>query len=89
MKRSMNDILACPMDKHYPLELLEVESRGDEVKEGVLYCTKCGRYYPIMDEIPVMLPDELRDRQRDLDFLGRWKARLPDKVLSQGNPWHL
>lgn len=85
----MNDILACPIDKHYPLELLEIESQGEEVKEGVLYCGKCSRYYPIIDEIPVMLPDELRDRQRDLDFLGRWKARLPDKVLSQGNPWHL
>lgn len=89
MKRSMLDILACPIDKHYPLELVEVEVREEEVKEGALVCSKCSRYYPIIDDIPVMLPDELRDRQRDIDFLEKWKGRLPDKVLKQGNPWHL
>ncbi|MGI0019026.1 MAG: Trm112 family protein [Nitrososphaera sp.] len=89
MKRSMLDILACPIDKHYPLELVEVEVREEEVKEGALVCSKCSRYYPIIDDIPVMLPDELRDRQRDINFLEKWKGRLPDKVLKQGNPWHL
>ena len=61
----------------------------EEIKEGALVCGKCGRYYPIIDDIPVMLPDELRDRQRDINFLEKWKDRLPDKVLKQGNPWHL
>jgi uncharacterized protein YbaR (Trm112 family) len=85
----MLDILACPIDKHYPLELLEFEASGDEVKEGALVCEKCSRYYPIIDDIPVMLPDELRDKKRDMDFLEKWKGKLPDKVLRQGNPWHL
>jgi uncharacterized protein len=90
MKRSMLDILACPIDKHYPLELVEVQvDNEEEIKEGALVCSKCGRYYPIIDDIPVMLPDELRDRQRDINFLEKWKDRLPDKVLKQGNPWHL
>ncbi|MEO9363928.1 MAG: Trm112 family protein [Nitrososphaera sp.] len=89
MKRSMLDILACPIDKHYPLELVEIEATGDEVKEGVLACPKCGRYYPIMEEIPVMLPDELRNKERDTGFLRRWQARIPEKILRQGNPWHL
>lgn len=89
MKRSMMDILACPMDKHYPLELFELDVQGEEVKEAVIFCAKCSRYYPVIDEIPVMLPDDLRERQRDIDFLGRWQGRLPDKVLRQGNPWHL
>ncbi len=88
MKRLMLDILACPIDKHYPLELFELQLK-DEIEEGVLYCEKCGRYYPIIDGIPVMLPDELRERQRDIDFLIRWDGKLPDKVLRQGNPWHL
>ncbi len=85
----MLDILACPIDKHYPLELVEIESAGDEVKEGVLACAKCRRYYPIMEEIPVMLPDELRNKERDTAFLQRWQAKLPEKILRQGNPWHL
>jgi uncharacterized protein YbaR (Trm112 family) len=89
MKRSMLDILACPIDKHHPLELVEIEAAGDEVREGVLLCGRCGRYYPIMDEIPVMLPDELRNRERDTSFLQRWQAKIPEKILRQGNPWHL
>lgn len=89
MKRLMLDILACPIDKHHPLNLIEIESSGDEIREGVLLCDKCDRYYPIMDEIPVMLPDELRNNQRDIDFLKRWQDKIPEKILRHGNPWHL
>lgn len=89
MKKSMLDILACPIDKHYPLELFEILSEGQIVKEGTLFCTKCNRYYPIIDEIPVMLPDELREKQREIDFLKKWQGKIPDKVIKQGNPWHL
>ncbi|MGH9878962.1 MAG: Trm112 family protein [Nitrososphaerales archaeon] len=89
MKKSMLDILACPIDKHYPLELFDINSEGDNVIEGVLFCTKCNRYYPIKEEIPVMLPDELRKRREDLDFLQKWQSRIPEKVIKQGNPWHL
>ena len=89
MKKSMLDILACPIDKHYPLELFDVNSEADNVIEGILFCTKCNRYYPIKEEIPVMLPDELRKRHEDLDFLQKWQSRIPEKVIKQGNPWHL
>jgi uncharacterized protein YbaR (Trm112 family) len=89
MKKSMLDILACPIDKHYPLELFEINTEGDVVKEGILFCAKCNRYYPIMEEIPVMLPDELRKRQTDLEFLKKWQSKIPEKVIKQGNPWHL
>jgi len=89
MKKSMLDILACPIDKHYPLELLELISAGDTVKEGILLCTKCDRYYPIKDEIPIMLPDELREKDMDIEFLRKWQSKIPEKVIKQGNPWHL
>jgi uncharacterized protein YbaR (Trm112 family) len=91
MNRSMLDILACPIDKHYPLELFQIVSEDQIVKEGILFCTKCNRYYPIIDEIPVMLPDELRERQKaqDIEFLRKWQNRIPDKVIRHGNPWHL
>ena len=89
MKRSLLDILACPIDKHYPLELYELESKGDVVVEGVLRCPKCNRYYPIIDEIPIMLPDELRDKDRDLSFLERWKDKLPKVIVYEGLPHHL
>ena len=91
MKKSMLDILACPIDKHYPLELFEIVSEEQTVKEGILFCTECSRYYPIIDEIPVMLPDELReaDKKRDIEFLKKWQSKIPEKVIKQGNPWHL
>ncbi|WP_415283942.1 Trm112 family protein [Candidatus Nitrososphaera sp. FF02] len=89
MKRSMLDILACPIDKHYPLELHDIEAAGDDIRQGVLFCAKCGRYYPVIDGIPVMLPDELRNKERDTGFLEKWKEKIPEKILRQGNPWHL
>ena len=87
MQKRLLEILACPIDKHYPLELLEFELREEVIVSGVLLCDKCGRYYPITDEIPVMLPDALRNKKEDLAFLEKWKDRLPDKVVRGGKPW--
>jgi uncharacterized protein YbaR (Trm112 family) len=89
MQRKLLDILACPIDKHYPLEMLEFSSREDVVVDGVLLCSDCGRYYPILDEIPVMLPDGLRNRKEDLGFLEKWISKLPEKVVHGGKPWSL
>ena len=36
-----------------------------------------------------MLPDELRDKNQDIDFLKKYKDRLPEKIVSGGLPWHL
>jgi hypothetical protein len=44
-------ILVCPM------------CRGDvKLKGKKLVCVKCKRNYPIIDGIPHMLPDELREK---------------------------
>src|SRR5215510_4481970 len=59
MKRKLLDILACPIDKHYPLQMVELRTNGEIVVDGVLVCSECRRYFPIIDEIPVMLPDDL------------------------------
>jgi len=45
--KALLDILACPACKS------EVE-----LKEKKIVCRKCGRRYPIRDDIPVMLIDE-------------------------------
>jgi len=74
----------------------EKDIRGEENKdkiiviiEGILYCQKCLRFYPIIDEIPIMLPDELREKEKDLEFLNRWKNNIPQNILNNANPWHL
>lgn len=98
MKKSMLNILACPIDKHYPLVLLEISvSRDDEqtntndetIDMGILYCDKCTRFYPIIEQIPVMLPDDLRDKQKDLEFLQKWRDVIPTNILHKAQPWHL
>lgn len=117
MRKSLLEILACPIDKHSPLELFEInmqltdesssdiqgengmaleERTGNDttfdnviVKEGVLFCSRCSRFFPIIDEIPIMLPDELREREKDLQFLLEWETKIPSKILDHGVPWHI
>ncbi len=45
--KELLDILACPLCK------VEVKLEDDRI-----VCTKCGRRYPIRDDIPIMLIDE-------------------------------
>ena len=89
MNKKMLEILACPIDKHFPLEIFESISKEQIVLEGAMYCTKCSRFYPIVEEIPIMLPDELRDKNQDMEFLKRNQSSLPEKITKQASPWHL
>jgi len=45
--KELLDILACPACK------ADVRLEGDRI-----ICTRCGRRYPIRDDIPIMLIDE-------------------------------
>jgi len=63
-----------------------------EVKEGLLVCPECGRWYPIgsaVETIPEMLPDDLREKERDIEWLTKWKEKIPKVVLEQGKPFTL
>jgi len=89
MNKNMMDILACPIDKYHPLELNVIKEKNNVVSEGVIVCTKCSRFYPIIEEIPIMLPDELRDKKLEINFLKKYKEELPEKIIKKGLPWHL
>ena len=89
MKKKLMEILACPIDKFYPLEIFEILVKDENVSEGAIFCPKCSRYYPVVEEIPIMLPDELRDKNQDMEFLKKYKSNLPDKIVTSGAPWHL
>jgi len=52
MRKSLLDILACPIDKY-------------------------------------MLPDDLREKERDIEFLKTWQKQIPEKITNSGHPWHL
>ena len=88
IKKKLMDILACPIDKYHPLELHIFEEK-DEIVEGLIVCPKCLRWYPIRDEIPEMLPDELREEKDELPFLRKWKEKIPKKILSEGKPFNV
>ncbi len=88
MKRRLMDILACPIDKCYPLELHVFEEK-EEIAEGVIICPKCLRWYPIKDEIPEMLPDELREKKDEMAFLRKWRENIPENILVEGKPFNL
>jgi len=81
MRRKLTDDLACPTDKNCPLELVEFSVKGETIIEGLLVCDVCAGYYPIVEGIPVMLPDRMRDRKEDLKFLSKWRGRLPLSVI--------
>ena len=89
MKKKLLDILACPMCKHHPLELIEIKSKNDEIQEGAIYCTSCERYFLIFVVFGVLVPDELRDKKQENEFLKRNKEALPEKIIIKGKPWHL
>ena len=88
MKRRLMEILACPIDKYHPLELHVFEEK-DEIVEGIIICPKCLRWYPIRDEIPEMLPDELREKRDEIQFLKKWRRKIPQKILREGRPFNL
>jgi len=55
MKRSLMDILCCPVCKGDLA--LQVEKEDEkEVLEGKLYCAACNVDYPIHEGIPDLLP---------------------------------
>jgi uncharacterized protein len=89
MNKAMMNILACPIDKNHPLELYEIKEKNNVVSEGALFCSKCSRFYPIIEEIPIMLPDELRNKEQEIQFLTSNKKNLPEKIISMAKPWHL
>jgi len=59
MKKSLMDILACPMCKGN-FELTVEEEDGMEVVKGSLRCAKCDESYPIEDSIANLLPPDQR-----------------------------
>jgi uncharacterized protein len=57
------------------------------IEEGLLLCRSCMRFYPITEEIPIIMPDELRDKKKDLEFLKTWNESIPDDLLKDLKPW--
>jgi uncharacterized protein YbaR (Trm112 family) len=96
------DILACPaVDCKSELNLEVYKSHDieiddgtvEEIDEALITCPKCGRWYPVIDGIACMLPDDLRlegkQRKEETAFLERWEKKVPSEILKGGVPFGL
>jgi uncharacterized protein YbaR (Trm112 family) len=102
MKRWLMDILACPVSEcrsELQLEVYtshDVDTEGEvieEIDDALITCPKCGRWYPVIEGIACMLPDNLRmdgkQRREESAFLERWKEKIPPKIKEKGIPFGL
>ena len=57
VRRSIMDILACPVCKG-DLKLEVREEKDGDIISGSLFCSKCNHTYPIEESIPHLLPPD-------------------------------
>ena len=80
MKRSLINKLCCPVDKSELQFQLFQENENHDIREGLLICTQCGRYYPVIYGVPIMTPDEYREKSLEEPMLSKWG------ISSKNNP---
>ena len=54
-----------------------------EIDTGLLFCKECKRWYPIIETIPQMLPDEYRNENAEIEFLKTNKDLLDSSFFKQ------
>ncbi len=84
----------CSLNNGYvskvPLEkLICSECLKKEIVEGIIICPECLRWFPIQDGIPSMLPDGLREKEKEVSILWKYKEAIPEEVLKNGKPFNL
>ncbi len=80
------------LEKTEDLDILYSYMNTLELAEGLLYCSECRRWFPIgsaVEGIPELMPDELRDAEKDLAWLRKWEKVAPKAVLTKGEPFRL
>lgn len=78
MRKGFFKKLCCPFDKS-DLDLKIFKEKKEEIVEGLMSCTKCNRYFPIIYGIPIMTPDEYRQHQLEAPILKKWGLQLDEK----------
>lgn len=74
--------LCCPFDKK-ELKLEVFKEEEGEIKEALITCSHCSRYYPVIYGIPIMSPDEYRQPELEAPILKRWGCQIDDKKPQQ------
>jgi uncharacterized protein YbaR (Trm112 family)/SAM-dependent methyltransferase len=91
MRYSLLDYIACShcggdLTCRLPLSEKAGGAEGNdsvEIKKGLLVCSGCGLWFPIIDYIPELLPNHLRDWEKDLAFLKTLGHKLPKDTFKE------
>lgn len=74
--------LCCPFDKSdLDLQVININNETKEVAEGILTCKDCRRIYPIISGIPIMVPDEFREKKLEQPLFEKWKSFVDGKEV--------
>jgi uncharacterized protein len=80
MKESLAEKLCCPIDKNdLEMTIISQTEEGDII-EALLTCPECKRYYPVIYGVPIMTPDEYRDKKIEASTLKRWEKLIGKPV---------
>ena len=91
IKTISNNFTNKDIDNVLPeLYLLNKFKTEVEIETGILFCSECNRWFPIIETIPQMLPDEYRDEDADILFLKTNKDLLNTTFFKQNlKPFNL
>ncbi|EFD92898.1 MAG: protein of unknown function DUF343 [Candidatus Parvarchaeum acidophilus ARMAN-5] len=59
------------------------------IKNGILLCKSCERWYPIINNVYTLLPDSYRNENNDKKFLIKYKTKIPDTIINNGKPFNI
>ncbi|QPH40706.1 Trm112 family protein [Pedobacter endophyticus] len=76
MRTKTIEKLCCPFDKQdLKLEVF-VKDTDQNILEGMLSCCSCDRKYPIVHGVPIMAPDEYRQKELEQPIIEQWKLEF-------------
>lgn len=76
MKASLTKKLCCPLDKHDLDINIFTETENGDILEALMTCSHCNRYFPVIYGIPILIPDEYRDKALEGPLLKKWGYSL-------------
>lgn len=88
MRKSLLEKMCCPFDKH-DLKVTIISQVDDQIHEGIMLCPDCQRYFPIIYGIPIMTPDEYRQKGLEAPVMEKWGLAIdphnPDRFILENS----